>query len=113
YITHFMGSYTGEVGFAVILLLFFYYFAVILLLGAEINAYTAEKVKPLANNVAAVLYDASQPIEIYERQKQASADKKVQETRPDNKEAVDKLECNEPEMTNDGKLEAPDIAEIK
>lgn len=59
YITHFMGSYTGEIGFAVILLLFFYYFAVILLLGAEINAYFSEKVKPLTNNVAAVLRDSS------------------------------------------------------
>lgn len=60
YITHFMGSYTGTAGLAVILLLFFYYFALILLLGAEVNAYFAERVPPLANNMAAVLRDASQ-----------------------------------------------------
>ena len=33
YVTHFMGGYAGQVGFAVVLLAFFYYFAVILLLG--------------------------------------------------------------------------------
>lgn len=58
YITHFMGSYIGTAGFAVILLIFFYYFAVILLLGAQVNAYFAERVQPLPNNLAAVLHDA-------------------------------------------------------
>lgn len=57
YITHFMGSYIGTAGFAVILLVFFYYFAVILLLGAQLNAYFIERVSPLPNNVAAVLHD--------------------------------------------------------
>lgn len=61
YIAHFMGSYTGTVGFAVILLVFFYYFAVILLLGAEVNAYFAEGVPPLPNNLAATLRDATMP----------------------------------------------------
>jgi len=59
YITHFMGSYIGTAGFAVILLVFFYYFAVILLLGAQVNAYFAERVQPLPNNLAAVLHDAA------------------------------------------------------
>src|SRR6266566_2822647 len=44
YVTHFLRNDTGQVGFAVILLFFFYYFAVILLLGAEINAFFAERV---------------------------------------------------------------------
>lgn len=60
YITHFMGSYIGTAGFAVILLVFFYYFAVILLLGAQINAYFAEHIQPLPNNLAAVLHDATE-----------------------------------------------------
>jgi uncharacterized BrkB/YihY/UPF0761 family membrane protein len=55
YVAHFMGSYTGAIGFAVILLVFFYYFAVILLLGAEINAYFSEHIPPLPNNLAAIL----------------------------------------------------------
>lgn len=55
YITHFMSSYTGTAGLAVIFLVFFYYFAVILLLGAEVNAYFAEGVPPLRDNIAAVL----------------------------------------------------------
>lgn len=57
YVTHFMGNYTGEAGFAVIFLLFFYYFAVILLLGAEINAYFAEGIQPLPTNIATMLCD--------------------------------------------------------
>jgi YihY family inner membrane protein len=58
YITHFMRSYTGVAGFAVIFLLFFYYFALILLLGAQVNAYFAENVGPLPNTLAVVLLDA-------------------------------------------------------
>jgi YihY family inner membrane protein len=58
YITHFMGSYIGTAVFTIILLVFFYYFAVILLLGAEVNAYFAEHIQPLPNNLAAVLHDA-------------------------------------------------------
>ena len=52
YTSHFLGGYAGQIGFAVILLLFFYYFAVILLLGAEINAYYFEEVRPLPNDLA-------------------------------------------------------------
>jgi YihY family inner membrane protein len=59
YITHFMGSYIGTAGLAVVLLVFFYYFAVILLLGAQVNAYFGERVQPLPNNLAAVLHDAA------------------------------------------------------
>src|SRR6266487_1507990 len=51
YITHFLGGYAGQIGFAVILLIFFYYFAVILLLGAEVNAFFFEKVQPLTNDL--------------------------------------------------------------
>lgn len=59
YIAHFMSSYTGVVGFAIIFLLFFYYFAVILLFGAQINAYFAEGIYPLPDTLAAVLHDAA------------------------------------------------------
>ncbi len=52
YSTHFLGNYTGQAGLAVVLLVFFYYFAVILLLGAEVNAFFSEKVKPLPNDLA-------------------------------------------------------------
>ncbi len=60
YIGRFMGSYTGNAGFFVIFLVFFYYFAVILLLGAEINAYFAEGIQPLPDNIATVLRNATQ-----------------------------------------------------
>jgi YihY family inner membrane protein len=58
YVTHFMKSYTGVVGFGVIFLLFFYYFAVILLFGAEVNAYFAEHVAPLPGTLATILRQA-------------------------------------------------------
>jgi YihY family inner membrane protein len=52
YITYFMRNYVGQAGFAVILLIFFYYFAIILILGAEINAFFLENVRPLPNDLA-------------------------------------------------------------
>lgn len=52
YTTYFMKNYVGQAGFAVILLVFFYYFAIILILGAEINAFFLEKVRPLPNDLA-------------------------------------------------------------
>jgi YihY family inner membrane protein len=47
-----MKSYVGQIGFAVVIVAFLYYFAVILILGAEVNAYFFEKVKPLPNDLA-------------------------------------------------------------
>jgi len=52
YATYFMRNYVGQAGFAVILLVFFYYFAIILILGAEINAFFLEHVRPLPNDLA-------------------------------------------------------------
>lgn len=52
YIQYFLKNYAGQIGFAVVLLLFFYYFAVILMLGAEVNAFFFEKVRPLPNDLA-------------------------------------------------------------
>jgi uncharacterized BrkB/YihY/UPF0761 family membrane protein len=51
YIDNFLKGYAGPIGFAVILLLFFYYFAVILLLGAEINAFFFEGIRPITNDL--------------------------------------------------------------
>jgi len=60
YITHFLFSFTdktaGTTGLLVILLFFFYYFAVILLLGAEINAFYAEKVRATPDNLANMVH---------------------------------------------------------
>jgi uncharacterized BrkB/YihY/UPF0761 family membrane protein len=50
-ITHFFNGYAGPLGFAVILLLFFYYFAMILLVGAEINAFFFDGVRPIPNDL--------------------------------------------------------------
>ena len=59
YIRSFLGSYTGNIGFAVILLLFFYYFALIILVGAEVNAFYAEDVRARPRNIAAMVHQAT------------------------------------------------------
>jgi len=56
YVSHFLGNDKGQVGFAVILLFFFYYFAVILLLGAEINAFFAEKIHSTPYNLSSMIH---------------------------------------------------------
>ena len=56
YVTHFLGSYTGNIGLVVVLLFFFYYFAVILLIGAEINAYYAEGIQSTPDNLAVMVH---------------------------------------------------------
>lgn len=57
YVTHFMNTYTGTAGFAVILLFFFYYFAVILLLGAVVNAFFAEKIRATPANIPTMIHE--------------------------------------------------------
>ncbi|CAF0973620.1 unnamed protein product [Adineta steineri] len=47
YIKKFMSSYTGQIGFAIILLLFLFYAAVIFIIGAQINAFFFEHIQPL------------------------------------------------------------------
>lgn len=52
YAANFLKGAAGAVGFTIILLVFFYYFAVLLFLGAEINAFFVERVRPLPNDLA-------------------------------------------------------------
>jgi YihY family inner membrane protein len=52
YVAHSLGGPASAVGFGLILLVFFYYFGVILLLGAEINAFFLEGVRPIPNDLA-------------------------------------------------------------
>jgi YihY family inner membrane protein len=59
YITRFLGSYLGQIGFAVILLAFFYYFGFILLLGAEINAFYAEDIQNATDDLTTSAYSAA------------------------------------------------------
>ncbi|HEX6484776.1 MAG TPA: YihY/virulence factor BrkB family protein [Ktedonobacteraceae bacterium] len=56
YITRFLGSYLGQIGFAVILLVFFYYFGLILLLGAEINAFYSEGIQDATGDLTPSVY---------------------------------------------------------
>jgi len=61
YVTHFLSSYTGAIGLAVILLFFFYYFAVILLIGAEVNANEQEGIRALPDNLVVMIHDLTSP----------------------------------------------------
>ena len=56
YATHFLGSYTGTVGFAIIFIFYFYFFAVILLGGAEVNAFYAQGKRALPENMAGLVH---------------------------------------------------------
>jgi len=47
YVRKCMTSYTGQIGFLIILILFLFYFAIILILGAQINAFFFEHIQPL------------------------------------------------------------------
>ncbi|CAF0803197.1 unnamed protein product [Adineta ricciae] len=47
YVRNCLTSYTGQIGFAIILILFLFYFAILLLLGAQINAFVYEHIQPL------------------------------------------------------------------
>src|SRR5947209_592491 len=51
YAARFLVGYVVQACFAVILLAFFYYFAVILLIGAEVNAFFSERVRPIPNDL--------------------------------------------------------------
>ena len=57
YATHFLNSYIGQTGFALILVIFFYYFALILLLGAEVNAFFAEGIRQTPDNLAGMVHE--------------------------------------------------------
>jgi membrane protein len=55
YVTHFLSGIIGVFGFTAILIVFYYYFAVILLLGAEVNAFFAEGVRAIPNDIATLV----------------------------------------------------------
>ncbi|HEX6481683.1 MAG TPA: YihY/virulence factor BrkB family protein [Ktedonobacteraceae bacterium] len=78
YVTHFMNTYTGTAGFAVILLFFFYYFSVILLLGAEVNAFFAEHVRATPADIPTMIHEFTSHLQTSEQaiQEQASLDHK-------------------------------------
>ncbi|CAF0758078.1 unnamed protein product [Rotaria sp. Silwood1] len=47
YVRKCMTSYTGQIGFSIILILYLFYVAVLMILGAQINAFFFEHVQPL------------------------------------------------------------------
>jgi membrane protein len=81
YVTHFLRNDTGQVGFAVILLFFFYYFAVILLLGAEINAFFAEKIVATPEPLSTMVHELTSHLQTSKEaiQKQAPPSHKDEE----------------------------------
>ncbi|HZU66564.1 MAG TPA: YihY/virulence factor BrkB family protein [Ktedonobacteraceae bacterium] len=73
YVTHFMNTYTGTAGFAVILLFFLYYFSVILLLGAEVNAFIAEKVRATPADIPTMIHELTSHLQTNEQAIQQQA----------------------------------------
>ena len=103
YVTHFLGSYTGTAGFAVILLFFFYYFAVILLLGAEINAFFLEGIRASPANLVEIVHQITSHLPTSEKdmQEQATLSHKHEEPkdiRP--KSEVNRLEAQAAQANN-------------
>ncbi len=78
YVSHFLNGVGGSTGFAIILLVFFYYFALILLLGAEVNAFFAEKVESTPYDLVTMIHLTTShlPKSDDERKKQAAASHK-------------------------------------
>ena len=95
YTSHFMGSYTGNIGLAVVLLVFFYYFAVILLIGAEINAYYAEGIQVTPDNLAVMVHKLTSHLATSEKdiQQQAASSHKGEQP----KEAVSENAADQPQ----------------
>jgi membrane protein len=85
YATHFLGSYTGTVGFAIIFIFFFYFFAVILLGGAEVNAFYAQGKRALPENMAglahAITKDTGTPIDANGSQDTSETPQKQEDVR--------------------------------
>ena len=77
YATHFLGGYTGTVGFAIIFIFFFYYFGVILLAGAEINAFYAQGKRALPDNLAVMVHDVTHGLPKGEEEVQESKVRRV------------------------------------
>ena len=73
YVTHFLGSYTGNIALVVVLLFFFYYFAVILMIGAEINAYYAEGIQVTPDNLAVIVHKYTSHLATSEKDLQQQA----------------------------------------
>lgn len=84
YITHFLTSYAGTTGLVVILLFFFYYFAVILLLGAEINAFFAQRIRLTPDNVAGMIHQLTSQEQTIGKQRRKQASPSQNQTEPEN-----------------------------
>ncbi len=103
YTTHFLTSYTGTVGFAVILLFFFYYFAVILLLGAEVNAFFAEGVRATPDNLAVIVHQLTSHLPTTEKAIQEQAPPTHKNVEPKDirsKSEADHLEAQAAQQVN-------------
>jgi len=82
YVSHFLSSYAAGPVSLIVLLVFFYYFAVILLLGAEVNAFFAEKVEATPTNLPTMVHIVTShlPKRPPDKQVQAAASHKEVQT---------------------------------
>ncbi len=81
YSTYFLTSLQGVAGLFALLLIFFYYFAAIILLGAEVNAFFVEGVRPMPNDLVAFVTTMAGKLnrDIPEREAQSRVDTQATE----------------------------------
>jgi membrane protein len=82
YITHFLKSYIGTPGLIVVSRFFFYYFAAILLIGAEINAFFAERIRVTPDNVAGMIHQLTSHVPTTEKDMREQAPPSHKQTEP-------------------------------
>ena len=80
FVTHFLGIFAGALGL-LILLMFFYYFAIILFLGAEVNAFVAERIHETPQDLVTMVHTVTSHLPTSEEavREQASATHKEEE----------------------------------
>lgn len=54
-----MSDYVGQMGFIIVVLLLFYIFGFLFVIGAQINSYFFDQIKPLSSSLGNVLYEYS------------------------------------------------------
>jgi membrane protein len=102
YVTHFMNTYTGTAGFAVILLFFLYYFSVILLLGAEVNAFFAEKIRATPADIPSMIHELTSHLPTSEQAIQEQAAVSHKDEQPKSILPKDKARNLKQQLQKDG-----------
>ena len=108
FVTHFLGIFAGALDL-LILLIFFYYFAIILFLGAEVNAFVAERIHETPQDLVTMVHTVTSHLPTSEEavQEQASAthkDEVPKEIRP-KRSSMKNVAATSPSEETSGQLQ--------